>query len=312
MLVRLCLVTVALAGTGAKAEMLSVGKTTPQGIAWIPVDVGVHEGIFARLGVTPAISAASGGAKLHQAMVAGAIEIGLGSGTDYAFLVKGAAEKAIAEMADRLLDLGFTAVPEVKTIADLRAARIGVAAPASMTWWLVLMLNRSQGWSGADAATPVAVGGSWPTFTAAMKTNQVRAVVSDSALGYKLEQTGEAHPLAAGADFAPDFISHVIFATDATLANKPDAVKRFLQGWFESVRWMHAHRAEAIAIATEVSGLDALTAARAYDHTVAMLREQGHFEPKGMAGVAASLTDLELVDATPDLWAYTTEAFLPD
>ena len=37
-----------------------------------------------------------GGAKLHQAMVAGSIDVALGGGTDLAFLAKGSPEKAVA------------------------------------------------------------------------------------------------------------------------------------------------------------------------------------------------------------------------
>ena len=295
----------------ARADSLVVGKTTPQGFVWLPVDVGVKQGFFAKSGLDVQIISSNGGAKLHQAMVAGAVDIGLGSGTDMGFLLKGAPETAIADLADRLLDIGVTVgTAPIKTLDDLKGARIGVSAPASLTWWVVLQINRKQGWT-QDGAIPLAVGGNWPAFTAALATNQVRAVVADPALGFQLADAGRGRLFMPAADIVGDFTAHVIFATNAVLAAKPDAVRKFLAGWFASVRWMHANRSGTEAIAADITGLTPANAARAYALMMPMFREDGHFIPQDMAGVARSLVELGLAEGKPDLMAHTTEAYLP-
>ena len=307
----LALCALCLGGVARAEDAISVGKTTAQGLTWIPVDAGIAQGIFARLGVRPEVSAAQGGAKLHQAMVAGAIEIGLGSGTDFSFLVKGAPELAVADMIDRLNDLGVTARPDITDLAMLKGARIGVSAPASMTFWSVLALNKARGWSGVDAAVPVAVGGNWAAFTAALETRQVSAVIADPALGYKLAESGKGHLVAPVGSYVPAFTAHVIFATKAALEGKPEAVRRFLQGWFESVAWMQQHRAESLKIAAGITGMEGETLGRVYDEIIPDMRRDGHFNAEGLKAVAGSLQELGLVEALPDLSPYITEAYLP-
>ena len=295
----------------ARADSLVVGKTTPQGFVWLPVDVAAKQGFFARDGLDVQIIAANGGAKLHQAMVAGAIDVGLGSGTDMGFLLKGAPETAIADLADRLLDIGvIVGTAPIKTLDDLKGARIGVSAPASLTWWVVLQINRKQGWAQGGAA-PLAVGGNWPAFTAALATDQVKAVVADPALGFQLADAGRGRLFMPAADIVGDFTAHVIFATNAALAAKPDAVRKFLAGWFEAVRWMGANRGPTEAIAADITGLSPANAGKAYELMMPMFRTDGHFIPQDMAGVARSLVELGLAEGPPDLMAHTTEAYLP-
>jgi NitT/TauT family transport system substrate-binding protein len=74
-------------------------------------------------------------------------------------------------MAERPLDIAINTLSStgIKTIDDLKGARIGVSSPGSLTDWLARELARSKGW-GANGVTSVAVGGNWPAFIAAMET----------------------------------------------------------------------------------------------------------------------------------------------
>src|SRR5258708_6341762 len=149
------LVLFSLASPGYAADKLIVGKSTAQGFAWLPADVGVATGIFAKLGLDVELVAFTGGPRLHQAFPAGCVDIGLGSGTDLAFLIKGAPEKGVANMAELPLDIGINTLDStgIKTIDDLKGARIGVSSPGSLTDWLARELARSKGW-GPNGVTP--------------------------------------------------------------------------------------------------------------------------------------------------------------
>jgi NitT/TauT family transport system substrate-binding protein len=136
-------------------------------------------------------------------------------------------------------------------------------------------------------------------------------VVADPALGLRLQQAGKGRLLATASSYATDFTAHVIFATDAVLAAKPQSVRGFLAGWFETIRWMRAHHAESVAVATEVTGLDSAVAGQAFDLVMPMFTEQGHFNQPGLRAVAQALSDLQLVEATPDLTRYVAEGYLP-
>src|SRR5258706_10057742 len=81
------------------ADKLRVGKTTPQGYAFVPVDVGVQHGFFSKYGLEIEIVNFTGGARLHQGMVAGGFGIALGSGAGLSLLVQGAPPSGVARLA---------------------------------------------------------------------------------------------------------------------------------------------------------------------------------------------------------------------
>jgi ABC-type nitrate/sulfonate/bicarbonate transport system substrate-binding protein len=61
-------------------EKLRVGKAVAESYAFIPLDVGVRHGIFKKHGVDIEITAFGGGARLQQAMAAGALDLGVSAG----------------------------------------------------------------------------------------------------------------------------------------------------------------------------------------------------------------------------------------
>lgn len=81
------------------ADVLRVGKAVPEAFSFVPLDVGMQTGIFAKYGLDIAPAAFAGDAKLHQAMAADGIDIALGSGPAMAFITKGSPAKAIAALA---------------------------------------------------------------------------------------------------------------------------------------------------------------------------------------------------------------------
>jgi NMT1/THI5 like len=85
--------------TPATAATLTVGKAAPNADPIIPVNVGDKLGIFKKHGLDLTIVDFTGGSKMTQAMVAGSIDIGVGAGTEMAFVAKGAPMTAICETA---------------------------------------------------------------------------------------------------------------------------------------------------------------------------------------------------------------------
>ena len=77
------------------AEVLHVGKAALAAAPTLAADVGVKSGIFAKHGLDVQIADFSGGGKMHQAMAAGSIDIGVGAGPEMALVAKGSPELAI-------------------------------------------------------------------------------------------------------------------------------------------------------------------------------------------------------------------------
>ena len=97
----LLIAAAALFGTSvARAnDLIRVGKA--QGTAWtfLPIDVGIAEGYFARQGLDVESASLGGDAKVQQALAAGSIDIGLGSGPGLAFVAKGSLAIGVAAFA---------------------------------------------------------------------------------------------------------------------------------------------------------------------------------------------------------------------
>src|SRR5262249_47005318 len=93
-----CLAALALlVGPQASAqEKLRVGKAVAEAFAFVPLDVGVREGIFKRHGLDVEITSFGGGARLQQALAADSIDIGVSAGPELALLERGAPGEGVA------------------------------------------------------------------------------------------------------------------------------------------------------------------------------------------------------------------------
>src|SRR6266478_1554473 len=108
-----------------------------------------------------------------------------------------------------------------------------------------------------------------------------------------------------------DFHIHVIFAADKLIAARPQAVRGFLKGWFETIAFMRKNKAETVAIASEVTYKDAEINSRVYDELMPMFSDDGKFNASALATLAKSYVELQLLPQEPDMTALSTEAFLP-
>ncbi len=316
-LVRLVAVTLALlvsqllAGPLASAETLRVGRAVPEAFSFTPIDIGMKTGIFKKHGLDIQSSAFQGDAKMQQGMAADSIDIAFGSGPAMAFIEKGAPIKAVAAMAGPPLLLALMVRPDspVKTVADLKGKKVSVSTAGSLTYWLVSELSRQQGW-GPKGIVHVPLGSAKPQF-AALKTKEIDGMVTDLSFAFNAEQNGEGRILFKFGEMVKDFHIHVIFATNKLIAGRPDAIRAFLRGWFETIAFMRKNKAESVQISREIMGVDEKIASRSYDEIMPMFSDDGRFNPKALAVLSRSYVELEILPKEPDMAKLYTEAFLP-
>ena len=291
---------------------LRVGKASPTAATMVPLEVGVKKGFFAKHGLAVQLFDFAGGAKLHQAMAAGSLDLGVGAGTDLALLAKGAPELAVANGAGPLLFIGMVVPKEspAKSLADLKGARVGVTTVNSLTYWLTLELARQQGW-GPGGVDPIAIGGQSSAILAAFRTHTVDAGIIATALAFKMEAEGEGRLLAPVSSWAGELGGSVVFATRDLIAHDPAAIRGFLLGWFDAVRFMRANRDETVTIAAGMTGMPLPIQAREYDLTLPMFNLDGRFNEKILDTLKRSFADLKLLDTPPDMKKLYTEEFLP-
>lgn len=295
----------------AELPVLRVGKAVPEAFSFVPLDLGIRFGIFKRNGVEIESSSYNGGGRLQQALTANSIDIGLGSGPEMWTLAKGVPAKAVAAMAGPPLVLALMVRPDnsIKTVADLKGRRIGVTNVNSLSAWLVGELSRQQGWgpNGIEMA-PL---GSAPGLLAALMMMQVDGFVADISTLMRAEEEHEGKILFYFGDLVKDFHIHVIFATDRLIAARPDAIRGFLKGWFETIAFMRSHRSETVDTAVSVLGIERRNAERSYDLLMPMFSNDGRFNPKALDALSRSFVDLKFLPTAPDMSKLYTEQFLP-
>jgi NitT/TauT family transport system substrate-binding protein len=293
------------------AENLRVGKAVPEAFSFVPLDIGLHKGFFQKYGVEIESVAFAGDARMQQAMASDSLDIALGSGPAMAFIVKGSPIKAIAAMAGPplLLTLIVRNDDTVKTVADLKGKRVSVSTVGSLTAWLVSETSRQQGW-GPEGIIVTPMGATQPQI-AALKRKEIDGMVTDISTALTLERNGDARILTRFGHLVKDFHIHVIFATNKIIAEKPDALRGFLKGWFETIAFMRANKTETVDIAKEVIHKDTDITARSYDELMPMFSDNGKFNPKALDMLAKSYVELKVLNEEPDAKTLYTEAFLP-
>jgi ABC-type nitrate/sulfonate/bicarbonate transport system substrate-binding protein len=310
----ICLVLLAMAALAAPAraaETLRVGKAVPFAWTFTPVDVGIETGQFAKQGLTVEPSAFGGDAKLQQALAADGIDIGIGSGPGMAFMAKGAPAKAVAAMAgiptNMAVMVSYNSL--IKSVDDLKGKRIGVTTVGSLTDWIGKRIGVVKGW-GPKGIDIVAIGG-METARAAMKVNQIDGYISSLESGYTLEEAKEWRVITTATPFVDHFITHVIFAREELIEKRPQAVRAFLQAWFNTIAFMKANKAKTVDITAKVLDLSPAVIGHAYDEEVGIFSDDGVFDPKAVAALKQSFIEMGLLKEIPDDKVMFTTQFVP-
>lgn len=297
-----------------KPPTLRVGKAVVENIGFIPLDIGMEYGIFAKNGLAIEELNFAGGAKIAQAMTAGALDISLSAGPDMAFIAKGAPEIAIASIAESPAFMAYVvgAQSTARGIDDLKGKKIGITSPGSLTDWLAEDLNRVKGWTAnGDRVTTVAIGGSTPATLAALKTGQVEASIVAHQLGFQMEERKEGRLLFDCSRYVGTIELYTIFANTAVTQQHPDLVRRFLKGWLEAIAFMKGHKAETVRVAAKVMGNSPAVASRTYDSLMPQFSADGKFSPQAINTLIDSFNDMHKLSAPVDVTKLYTEQFLP-
>jgi NitT/TauT family transport system substrate-binding protein len=299
------------ASVASANELVRVGNAGRESFSFTPANIGQATGIFAKHGLDLEIAGFGGDAKLQQAMAADVVDIGLGSGPGLAFIVKGAPVKAIAAMAGPplLFAVVVRADGSVKSVDDLKGRKVAISTVGSATNWLMNEVSRPHGW-GYDGFVQVPIGENSARI-AALKSGAVDACVVEIGSALNFADRGDGRILMRFGDVAKDFIMHVIFATDKAVAQRPDALKAFLQGWFETIAFMRKNKANSVAIAMQATGTDEKVTSDIYDELMPMFSDDGRFNQKALAVLSRSFVEMKTLPEQPDMSKLYTEAFLP-
>jgi NitT/TauT family transport system substrate-binding protein len=236
------LVFALLAAPAAAADLLKIAS--PQRGSWegaIP-ELGREQGIFARHGLDLDILYTAGGGETLQAVISGAVDIGLSAGTlgVMGAFAKNAPIRIIGASSTGSREL-FWYVLKSSPLQSLRDAREGTtiaySTTGASTHIAVLRFIADYGLK----ARPVATGDISATITQAM-SGQVDVGWSVAPFNLDALQKGDIRLVARASDL--DRIRgqtiRVQIANLDTLERKKDAVARYLAAYRETLDWMYA------------------------------------------------------------------------
>jgi NitT/TauT family transport system substrate-binding protein len=300
----------ALAQSGAP-DVVRVGKAVYSSFPFAAAEVGEDAGIWKALNLSLDITAFKGDAQVQQALAAGSIDIGLGSGPSMAYRSKGVPAIAVAVMAGRPLDMALVVAhgSDIKTLAALKGKTIGVTTAGSLTDWLARQVSTSQGW-GPEGVTILPMG-AMETRVSALTTGQIAASVHDLTEAYEIERIGKGTILTLFGDVVKNFDTHVIFASDTMVSQKTAVLQRFLKGWFQTVAYMRKNHEAATKTIARVMHVDDAVVAKSYPADISMMSSDGVFSQAALDEVRKSVMDLGMIDGTLDEKNMYTSKFVP-
>ncbi len=298
--------------TGAAAQTkLNVGKSGGPLLLTL-VELGQRAHIWEKEGLEITSIEFAGEAKTMQALAAGAIDMGFGSGIGMAFPVKGVPATAVAAVSNAPNMLALVVPPKspLKTVDDLKGKTIGVSTVGSLTEWVVKELSRQRGW-GVAGIRPLPVGTPTNAF-AAMATGQIDGDVTGAGSAYTAEEQGKARVLLTFGTYIKTFHANVLYAANTLIAKDPQAITRFLKGWFAALAYARAHTDEAIQVAAATEHLSLSAATKAYPIEVfSMASKDGAFDPAAIEVVRRALKETGVMEDVPPADKLYSTQFVP-
>jgi NitT/TauT family transport system substrate-binding protein len=292
-------------------DLVRLGKAVPNSFAFGAAEVGIEAKIYEQEGIELQVLSFAGDARIQQALTADGIDVAVGSGPGLGFRAKGVPAIGVAAMYGPPSNLSLTvsANSPIKTVADLKGKRIGVTTAGSLTDWLTRELSRQQGW-GSDGIKVEALGSAQARL-AAMSRGELDGVVIESANGFELEEQGKGRNVLLFGDIAQHFYTHVIFATDKMIANRPELLRRFLRGWFKTIAFMRANKNFTVKSEMKTVDVRESVASRVYDTQIGSFSSDGAWDPVAIDVIRNSLKELGILDRVPDAKSIYNDQFVP-
>lgn len=292
-------------------KKVRVGKAINSSFPFAGLELGVKQGIWRSVGLELEISAFRGDGQMQQALAAGSIDFGFGSGPGMGYAAKGVPAHAVAVVANRPANMALVVAKSsgITTIDGLKGKRIGVSTAGSLTDWLARNIAVSRNWKPTDIQ--IVPMGEMRTRLAAMRAGQLAGAVTSVQEAFQIQDNNLGTVLTTFGEVVPNFHTHVVFARDALIQNDADIVRRFLNGWFKTAAYMRDHKPETIQSVAATLRVSEKIVTETYDIEVGMMSFDGQFDPKALETTRQSLKDLAILDFVPPTTALYNGAFVP-
>jgi NitT/TauT family transport system substrate-binding protein len=228
-------------------------------------EVGQQQGIFKKHGLDLEVLYTQGGGETLTTVIAGAVDIGISVGTlgVIGAFAKGAPIRVIGGSMVGAYEFWYVpASSPIKSMKDTAGKTVAYSTTGSSTNLMVLGFQELYG----VKLKPVATGNPAATLTQVM-SGQIDVGHSVPPFGVAELEQGKIRIIARGNDIpalARQTVRFIVVNADA-LAKKPDAFRRYMQGYREMVDWMFSPDPQAVAAYAKWAGVSESVARRTRD-----------------------------------------------
>jgi NitT/TauT family transport system substrate-binding protein len=253
-----------LPGAGqAQSNKLIIGTpTTPPNIVHMPVLIAQDLGLFKKYGVEVTAVPLGGGVKVFRAMQAGSVDIGQVPGTVTSVAIsKGAKVKGILGTLYKF-EASMVVNGKIKTMADLKGARIGIQEPHGFADILSRTVLRAAKVDPKDVSFVSIATEDVPALVADQIDTAILHVEQEMLARQKIPAL---HAIARMWELQPDQMYTYFAVKDETIKEKPKALEGFVKGIIEATRIMYSDRDKVLPLIVKHTGYPEKVVADGFD-----------------------------------------------
>src|SRR5262245_13170623 len=235
---------------------VKLGVGCSNSLYYLPLAITERLGFFKEQGLNVEVNDFKGGSQSLAALVGGSVDVVTGAYEHTIRMqVKGQDVVAAIELGRYpgiVLALKKDRTDKIKSVADLKGAKIGVTAPGSSTnmiaWYLMSKAGLKQ-----DDASFVGVG-QGPSAIAAIKKGEIDAISNIDPVIATLEASGDVVLMAdtrtsegANKVFGGPMPAAVLYFKRDFIEKNPNTVQALVNAFYKSLKWLEKATPEQIA-----------------------------------------------------------------
>lgn len=295
---------------GSDQGSTSVVVSAANSFEFLPAEFGVKLGLWKKRGLDVQNSYVSGG-QFGQAMQSGKFDAGLGGAASTAVIVGSVDAPIIAGISENytMMVLVTSNDSGVSGVSDLKGKTIGITSVGSVTDSLVTVLRQEEGWSQSELkAAPV---GGFDQQMAALKSGATDAFIWTAEAGFQLEEQRQGKIVMNFGSLVPGTVFEAISAPRSVIDKRSDKVRRYLEGYFETIQYMKDHREETVQFMMSQFKMSEYVAEHTYDLDIANLSTTGEIPKQNVEGIADFGVKTGVIKSKPGSDKYYDGQFVP-
>jgi ABC-type nitrate/sulfonate/bicarbonate transport system substrate-binding protein len=292
---------------GSLTVVIGTNKTFP----FLPAELGLQLGVWEKRGLTVENLYVQGSGQVAQTLAAREGDIAITAGASGVTpIANGLEARVIGEIVREfnMMVMVTGKDSDITDIAGLRNKTVGITSQGSLTDYLARVVLKDQAWNEGDMN--IAPIGGLNEQLAALESGAIDAFVWSGEAGFQLEEQGAGRVLFNFGGLVKDNVFEVIQATTAAIDTKTDAVRAYLEGWYEAVIYMKENKAETVAFCMTQYELSEYVCESSYDIEIDNFSTDGTIPDANLRGLAESVVSAAIATAPP-VESFFDGRFLP-